>query len=448
MKIMSTLMMGLAFCTATFTVSATAQGLVTNMVTQESIDNTCTTDESSAITTYIMGLGANPLPIFFPPGCYKINSGVQLSCTASTCQGLTILGAGRDSTVFESTCTNGYAWWIDSSATTGSYNFGGNYDQFRVVDESGTGACNSLFRITQVANYVVSNLELDSAKGVTYSTGTVSISNGSTALTGTGTTWTSAMFPGVLRIAGKPQMVCTYGSATTATLCDAWQQPTASAQAYSLSYNGAALMLDGGTNFEQYGAIYNLVASGNMFGVFTVPSTSGSIGNSRNKFYGGFINGQRIANSMGFALGQYTDSIDTDTAINSVATCWMLDGAHDNKIMGQCEDDGTATVVTTCNGGVASQACLVGAELTGASTSTSYGNIIDGILTAGLGNAVEVDSTNVINLNISNIRAASFSNTHNYDFEGTTGCPGNGSGISATINDYDCVHTQVTPTVN
>lgn len=419
-----------------------------DMVAQGGIDNTGATIQGAAIVSIIIALGAQPLPIYFPPGTYNINDGIDLPCTTSTCQGLTIFGAGKDSTLFQSTCTNGYAWWINSSATGGSYNYGGDYDSFRVNDTSGTGACNSLFKISRVENYVLWDIELDGAKGVTYSTGTASVANGSTAVTGSGTTWTAAMVNGILAINGKPQFVCAFVSTTSVTLCGAWQQTTAVAQGYSISYNGNGLLLDGGGNYNQYGDVYNLTTVGDLNGVGTVPSTVGGVGVSRNKFYGGFINGQRIPNSKGFALGRYTDTIQTDTAINSVSTCWFIDGANSNKITGECEDDGAPTVVTTCNGGVASKACINGAEVTGASGSTTFQNIFSGILVTNTGVAIQRDSTNAADLMINNLRDAYGSDTQNYNFEGVNGCPANGSGVTATIFDYDCVHTQVAVTVN
>lgn len=421
-----------------------------NMVTQGGIDNTGGTEVGPAVATIINGFTgtANAPVIYFPPGTYKINNGVQLNCTTTACNGLIVRGAGKAQTIFQSTCANGYAWWWNGSAVSGSYWYGTMMRDLKVQDTSGSGACNSLVRRTQMANYVDLNLELDGAQGHSYATGTVSVSNGSTVLTGSGTTFTAAMVPGVLRIANKPQMVCGFTDATHLTLCGNWQQTTASGAGFSLSYNGQGYLMDGGTNFIQYGAAYNLTFVGDLFCVASVPSTSGSIGVSRNKFYGGFCNPQRIANSIGFVLGQYTDSIQSDMAINNAATCWFADGAHDNKISGECEDDGTPTVSTTCNGGVASQTCLVGAEFTGPSNGTSYGNVVDGILTANLGVGVQRDSTNVINLTITNLRAASFSNLNNYSLEGTTGCPASGSTKTVTIFAYDCVHSQVAATVN
>ena len=438
-------------CAGDGTISTSGNGATEyNAVSQGGVDNTGASDTSATITSMLMGFTGtgNTQVIYFPPGTYNISNGVQLACATTSCNGIIIRGAGKSQTIFQSLCNNGYAWWWNGSAVSGSYWFGTQMKDLAIKDTSGSGACNSLLRRTQMANYIDTNVELDGAQGHSYSTGTVSITNGTTALTGVGTTFTAAMVPGVLRINNKPQWVCAFVSATALTLCGNWQQTTASGAGYSLSYGGQGFLMDGGTNFIQYGRSDNLTFVGDLMCVASVPSTSGSIGVSRNKFYGGFCNPQRIPNSIGFALGQYTDSIQTDMAINNAVTCWFADGAHDNKIGGECEDDGTPTVSTTCNGGVASQTCLVGAEFTGPSNGTSYGNVVDGILSANLGVAVQRDSTNAINLYITNLRAASFSNLNNYSLEGTTGCPASGSTKTVTIHDYDCDHIQVAQTVN
>lgn len=68
-----------------------------------------------------------------------------------------------------------------------------------------------------------------------YQTGTVAITQGSTALVGTGTTWTAAMTGLMIRIANTEEYYqFTYVSATTATIDRGWEQPTGTLLAYRI----------------------------------------------------------------------------------------------------------------------------------------------------------------------------------------------------------------------
>lgn len=68
-----------------------------------------------------------------------------------------------------------------------------------------------------------------------YDTGTVAVTNGSTTVTGTGTTWTSAMTGRKFTLSiGGPYYRFTYVSATSGTLSEAYQEDTDSESTYSI----------------------------------------------------------------------------------------------------------------------------------------------------------------------------------------------------------------------
>lgn len=68
-----------------------------------------------------------------------------------------------------------------------------------------------------------------------YQTGTLTATQGSTSITGVGTTWTSAMTGLMIRIANTEEYYqFTYVSATSGTLDRGWEQPTGSLLAYRI----------------------------------------------------------------------------------------------------------------------------------------------------------------------------------------------------------------------
>jgi hypothetical protein len=81
--------------------------------------------------------------------------------------------------------------------------------------------------------------------------------------------------------------------------------------------------------------------------------------------------------------------------------------------------------VTTCNGGVAAQACNLGAEISADATSSGYGNAFTSPNTCtSTGTAFKVDNANgSYNLSISGLRGASFSNTNSVQLRGNARLP-------------------------
>jgi hypothetical protein len=423
---------------------------VDNIVVNNGIDNSGVTPVAAAIATILNGLPANQSPeVYLPAGLYKINAGILVNCTSSTCNGIHIRGAGRDNTVLQTDCSgNTYGLWFNNTTNSGDNWLGPTVEDLTIQDTSGTGACSDLLKLTQIAEANISRVKLMSAKGHTYATGTISTS-GST-VTGSGTTFTSAMVPGVLQVAGKMVEVCTFTSSTSLGMCDTGF-PTGNVSAgtsYALAYGGRGLTFDPGFSFTQYITVRDLFTYGDMFGVYSMGTNNG--GNSRITFDGdaSWNDGLRIPNSVAYFLGKHTDTFHIKTPANLVTRCWVLDSAHANEISGDCEYNSTYTVMTTCNGGVAAQSCNLGAEISADATSTGYGNAFTSPYVYLAGTAFQVDNTNgATNLSIAALRGASFANTNSYSFNGTTGCPLQSSGVQANIHDWDCVYSPLAPTV-
>lgn len=437
--------------------TASAAGLTgwEDVVLQDGIDNTGVTDVSTALTTLMNGLGsANQHTLYFGPGTYKINNGILISATQFTKGGIRIVGAGRDSTIFTSTCVNGYALWYNNTTNSGDGFTGMQISDMQFQDVSASNnACNDVIRFTQTALNIVERVKVLNARGNTYSTGTVGISGAT--VTGSGTTWTAAMVPGIIQVNGVYQEVCTFVSATSLTLCStAWSKGTVSSGAsYALAYGGRALTFDPGFSYTQYITIHDLFALNNMFCIYSMGTVGSANGNSRISVDGkaGWCgdSGIRIPNSVGIWLGKKSDTFEIHTPVNNKTRCFALESAHANALSNvECENNGTPAVVTTCNGGVASQTCLIGIESNADGTGTGYGNSYTNPYVYSTGTAIVSDNVNgAYNLTITGLRSASFSNTNSYSFNGVLGCPGNTSGIPATILDWDCVHLQVTQTV-
>jgi hypothetical protein len=430
-----------------------------NAVVNRGIDNTGVADVSTAlgaITTAMCAL-ATPPPLYLPTGTYKINSGWLISATSTTCGGLDIGGRAGDAVVLQTDCSgNSYGLWYNNTTNSGDNFTGSRIHDLTIKDTSGTGACQDLLKLTQMANVKVERVTLLNAKGKTYSTGTIS-STGAT-VTGVGTTWTSAMVHGELQITtgGVPfrAEICTVTPPTTLTLCStAFPNGNIGAgTAYAIAYGGRALACDPGFSFSQYGTISDLRAFGNMFAIFAYGGASG--GCSRFHVYGmgGHIRaspGSRVTNSEGVHLGKGSDTWDLNIPINDVSVGYTLDSAHANIIRGDFEVNATLAPVTTCNGGTGLQACVTGAEVSAESNGHGWSNHFADPYFYLVGNVYQFDnSTGAHNSIIEGDRTLNGQYTQHYYFYGTTGCPAPGSGVAVILSTYDCAYTSAVSAVS
>ncbi len=84
----------------------------------------------------------------------------------------------------------------------------------------------------------VSGLAVNYGSGITYTTGTAAITNGSAAVTGTGTTWTSTMIGARIRFAAdlSDYTIVSVPSATSLTLGTAYAGATAATASHTITY--------------------------------------------------------------------------------------------------------------------------------------------------------------------------------------------------------------------
>jgi hypothetical protein len=431
-------------------------------VNRHALDNTGATPVGASLTSFATALpSTNPAPIILAPGFYNVSDGLDIPCSTTVCSGLVIQGSGRWATTIQSNCSGSAKDVLRlAKSTSGNIFTGFRIAHLTIKDTSGTGACRSLLDIVNQAGFTVDDVAVTGAKGKIYSTGTASVSNGSTAVTGTGTTWTADMCPGLFQQNGIVQECATVNSTTSITLRSNWQSTTTSGAAYAIDYYGNGLMLEPGSsgNFTQYATIRDLYSTGNRVCIYAAGTSSGGVSgitiNGQNSQCE--VRGSRTTDSVGHFWGKHTDTVRDETDINNVAFGVVLESAHANWISPRIENDSNVSPVTTCNGGVALQDCTIGIQLAADAGSTGYGNFITGAYVYLFGDAIKTVGTNADSaLQIIGLRGpASFSaNIHNYNFNGVTSwgglpCPATGSGVHAVVLTFDCNHVTVAQTVN
>lgn len=420
-------------------------------------DNTGSVDASTILNNELTTLCASstPVRIHLAAGTYKVNSGILISATSTTCKNLVIEGDGPN-TILQT--TNSYGIWYDNTSGSGNEHFNGPTIRHLQIQCTAASTCLSGIRLTQTAGWVLEDLLITGFSGQTsYATGTIS-STGST-INCSGCTFTSAMAAdhGFIEVtngtATSRAEIASFNSGTQLTIF-ASAFPTGNlggGTAYAVVYGGDGVTLDPGTGYVQYGTIKDVYFSGNLVGIHGWCGSGGAA--SRVSVMGkrDYISPNpttRITDSIGMYLCG-ADTFDFAAPINNVATGIVLDHAHANIIRGEVEDNSTYAAVTTCNGGVATQNCTQGAEVTSDANSHGWNNFFDGFYAYLVGTVYRFDnSTGAFNSSIIGDRSLSGQYTTHYDFYGTTTCPGNASGIPVIVNDYDCNHALVTQTVN
>lgn len=334
-----------------------------NAVNKLGLDPTGSVDASSALSTQLnSGSGQS---IYFPCGTYKISSPITIAATSTTAENIRLYAQSPDCVVFN--LASGDGLWFDNTTSSADNNFGPSIEGIVFNDASGSGAVHSAVRITQYANVDKLDFKVTNAIGIQYQTGTVSSISG-TAVVGSGTTWTSAMAGGILWLGGAKQEVFSVNSATSLTLVNPWQGGTTSGS-YSLDYNGVGLLLDGGSSYAQYSKVSHSVrAVGVRIGVQALGSQGGGIGTSRFTFGPGFINCNRVPDSIAYWFGGGSDTMTVSAAANNCSEFAHLENAHAILIQGsKFENDGTATVAFGCTPGSPAYSCIMGVDSIGQS---------------------------------------------------------------------------------
>lgn len=421
---------GSAGCVAPTASTATQRGV--NAVTDEGFVAGGTTDNSSKLQAWLNGLSASGShELWVPCGTYLFAAG-----STTDANGVTIIGEGTASenangcVIFEQTMAAPLIWFDGSGQQLQG-------PRIENISFKGSGTMGEIgLRFSDYQNMQLRNVGLTNYTGAEYTTGTVAVTNGSTTLTGTSTVWTASMVPGMFSVGGLFQQVCGFTSATALTLCSAWQGPTNSAASYAID-TGIGILMDGGVSFTQYGDVYSLRGYNNRMAVMSLGGSSGSQGVSRVKFHSGNLQCNRVPDSMALNTGAFTDTILWAVASNNCAVHVNIEESHAMDIRGaNFENDGTATVVPTCNAGTASQSCMVGVYVNGASATNTYANIIADDTFSGMGNAIQL-GPNAYRTQVKTINYTDGGNTNDLVLPGTGSAADHTTITEGNMPQYD-----------
>jgi hypothetical protein len=363
-------------------------------------------DQSAALTVLLNQGGK----VVLPAGIQTIDQGVIVS----TSKGLNLSGQSMSTTILECNGSAGFALWFKNVLATQA-DVGIDISDLTIRDTSGTaGACDSLLRITQFNDFKVSRVNLSNAKGRHYSFGTVTVTQGSTAVQGYGVNWSGNMAPGHLWIAGYPQEVAAITAIDKLTLCTPWQRGSGVKVPYSLDSGGAGLLLEGTSvgGCTQYGTVDDLKGFGNRVGVFCQGRPSGGAGVSAVQFRGGRMGGFggiRLANSIGAWFGSHSDTCQWDVPVNNVVLGAGIEDGHQHTIINRAENDPPYCPVFPGDGS-ATQAATKGVLVIGSATGKCFANYIFPQSVYGFGNGVEWNNLAAADLTVDASRSPAFGN--------------------------------------
>ena len=346
-----------------------------NAVTSCGMDNTGTTPIDTALLACIAALPSSGGEIYFPPGVYLATSPVVTSA-----KNVKLIGAGVSSqqgtqgaVVFQSACAGGGDVLEFSPSAVNQQ--GPELDNIEFVDISGTGACRSGLHMLQTNNVVLNGVSFLNFLGKTL-TETVSFASGGGTITGTG--FTAAMTPAIVQVGGM-NYEANYTNVTTLTLVGTYYGTATSPASAVIHWNGAGLLIDGGPNFSQFWTINRFNAQNVLYPYRTVGSKSAAMGTSANRINGGFVNCNRLPDSIGVWLGEFTDTTFPSLNINNCSEAVHVENSDANSTEGlRVENDSPYSIVSTCNGGVASVSCINDVVVGGDTASYTWGNKIIG----------------------------------------------------------------------
>jgi hypothetical protein len=451
-----------------------SSGAVTlNAITQRGVDavrdlgldNTGVSDVSAALGSYLNG--KTGVEVYFPCGTYKFTNGLVLSATNTSYQSISLVGQSTASysggasqssgcvyfTYDGSNTNKDLLWWDNTTSNSTNYN-GPKIENINFVDTSGTGAVHSLLRITQFSNWVLNNLGFQNATGKVYTQGTVTVTNGSNIVTGSGTGWQSSGIPqyGTLfSVNGKFVEVASIDSDTQLHLTSNWDYPSVSGTAYAIDYNGVGLLLEGNSSsgFTQYGLVQNTKSFNNRIFSHMQGGVTSSQGAYDISFDQGYINCNRVTDAQAFFIGHYDGQFSlTNFKINNCARFLTSEGAQGLLANFRAENTGAFTPVTTCNGGSPSQSCTAGVVFNDDTVSVGTKNKVIGsnILNTGVGIEFDEGATQPSSHAKAIIGNGFTSNLANYQWpDGVQGCETNNH--SAYVLQQDCTVFQTLPYV-
>lgn len=376
--------------TSTVTINGKTQR-GTDAVVDLGMDNTGATDNSSKLSTYFSGLSSTGAQeLHFPCGTYYFHSTVTTNANL-----IKIIGDGQANNndgagcvTIESDQALSAIWWFDNtSSTTNSESVW--LEHLTFTDSSSSHhTLTSGIRITNQSNFHFEDISGYQIEQTVYTTGTVTVTQGSKTITGSGTTWTSSMVPGFIWVGGYPYEINTVNSATSITTYTAYQGSGASGASYSVDYGGILFWADPGLNFTQNGVVINLKSNTVSVPVYQMSGT-GTTGTSRIKYIGGRINcnGAVLPDTIGAYFGNYSNSSEwQESEVNCSIGAVTASGHFNRYALGDYKN--TAPPITTTCG--TSYACSKGVLVLSDNASNTIANQIISNSFLSVGNAIEL----------------------------------------------------------
>jgi hypothetical protein len=360
----------------------------TDAVTDLGMDNTGATDNASKLSSYFSSLSSKGAPeLHMPCGTYYFHSTVSTNANL-----VKIVGDGQDSNistgcvVITSDQPLASIWWFNGGA--------GNLQsvwlehlQFNDTS-SGHNQVQSAIRLTNDANFYLEDVGGYELEQQVYTTGTVTVTQSSKTITGSGTAWTSSMVPGFIWVGGYPYEINTVNSATSITTYTAYQGSSGSGQSYSVDSGGIFLWGDPGSSYTQYGTVINLKSHTVSVPVY-MQSGTGSTGTSRVKFLSGYVNcaGGSLPDTIGAYFGNYSDTMRWDISENNCSIGTVVASGHMNEMALADYENTTPPITTTCG---TSYTCSKGVLVMSDNSSNTWANTIISNEFRQVGNAVEL----------------------------------------------------------
>lgn len=402
--------------------AATQRGL--NLTTDFGVNNLLTdgSDNGPRLTAIINAVASTGRELWVPCGKYTFTTSAHITSSSN----VALIGEATANhtgvspggcVIFTSSSAINILWFDFSIAGNG----GGTQDErgpriehIQFIDGSGAGGSGNTvisgLRMTEIQNFYLNDVTFAGFGGNSYSTGTVSVTNGSKTVTGSGTAFTQAMNGGQLWINGYPHEINSNpswqngtsfsahnGAASTATtlfLTDAYPDATNAAAIYEIDYNGYGFLSDPGfgnaSNFSQYALLTDIKAWGTQYPIYMYGGVGPAYGNSRFKILGGFLNCSFLPNSIGIFLGGYTDTMDLNVSENNCTLGAFAEQAASNIFRGNYEvAGGTYSANTTCAGSP-SKACSRGVLIRGTQSAHNGFNMVTTAQFGAMGTGVEV----------------------------------------------------------
>lgn len=364
----------------------TQRGL--DAVTDLSLDNTGSADCAPILRGFLDQLAGNPAELHFPPGCYRF-----ASCVETNAAQLKFIGDGHVSNITEGPVVfftdqplKQMLWFHTPQPASNLQSVWMEHIQFRDTSP-GHNQMGAAIRITNQANFHLGDVGGYQLVPRRYNAGTVAASQGSKTVIGSGMEWNESMLPGFIILGGYPYEITSIQSPNQLSLALAFIGASSPAMPYAISSGGMLLWCDPGQGFTQYGQVRDLKSHTVGCPVYMSAGTR-STGTSRIKFWGGYVNGGGIADSIGCYMGPFSDTTAWQVAANSFAFGVVIANGHQHDISSaDFENAGPAPPVTGGPSGYAgNKAVLIMSD----NSSDTWGNRVVNNYMRQVGTAIEL----------------------------------------------------------